>query len=109
MHLKRFRAATMDEALRQIGEELGPEAVILHTKSIPLADGLSFTRRQGVEVMAALDGDPPKCQVSSVKCQVLTQHSTLNTQHSTPQLLKRRRRLHLSLRYCDASLSRSKG
>ncbi|PWB43969.1 MAG: flagellar biosynthesis protein FlhF [Candidatus Methylomirabilota bacterium] len=81
MHLKRFRAATMDEALRQIGEELGPEAVILHTKSIPLADGLSFTRRQGVEVMAALDGDPPK--VSSVKCQVSSIDSTLNTQHST--------------------------
>ena len=37
MHLKRFRAATMDEALRRIGEELGPEAVILHTKSVPLA------------------------------------------------------------------------
>ncbi|CBE68792.1 MAG: flagellar biosynthesis protein FlhF [Candidatus Methylomirabilis oxygeniifera] len=59
MHLKRFRAATMDDALRQIGEELGPEAVILHTKSIPLAGAMPFAKRQGVEVVAALDGDPP--------------------------------------------------
>lgn len=59
MHLKRFRAATMDEALRQVGEELGPEAVILHAKSIPLAGAMPFAKRQGVEVVAALDGDPP--------------------------------------------------
>lgn len=82
MHLKRFRAATMDEALRQIGEELGPEAVILHTKSIPLVGGLPFTRRQGVEVMAALDGDPPGA--SRVTCDVSSGHPTPNTQHSTP-------------------------
>lgn len=60
MHLKRFLAATMDEALRQVGEELGPEAVILHTKSIP-RDGLKpFGKRQAVEVIAAIDDDPPK-------------------------------------------------
>ncbi|MDD5558335.1 flagellar biosynthesis protein FlhF [Candidatus Methylomirabilis sp.] len=59
MHLKRFRAATMDEALRQVREELGPEAVILHTKSIP-RDGLTpFGKYQTVEVVAALDDDPP--------------------------------------------------
>ncbi len=62
MHLKRFRAATMDDALRQIGEELGPEAVILHTKSIPLAGAIPFAKRQGVEVVAALDGDPSGVQ-----------------------------------------------
>lgn len=59
MHLKRFRAPTIGEALRQVREELGEEAVILHTKAIPLVGALPFARRQAVEVVAALDDDPP--------------------------------------------------
>lgn len=69
MHLKRFRAATMDEALRRIGEELGPDAVILHTKSIPLVGASPFGQRHGVEVTAALDGDPPGVQGSGFRVQ----------------------------------------
>lgn len=66
MHLKRFRAATIDEALRQVRKELGEEAVILHTKSIPFVGASPFARRQGVEVVAALDDDPPS-QVRGAK------------------------------------------
>lgn len=60
MHLKRFRAATMDDALRQVGEELGPEAVILHTKNIPRDRLKPFGKHLAVEVIAALDDDPPR-------------------------------------------------
>ncbi|PWB82190.1 MAG: flagellar biosynthesis protein FlhF [Candidatus Methylomirabilota bacterium] len=86
MHLKRFRAATMDEALRRIGEELGPEAVILHTKSVPLAGAGPLARRQGVEVMAALDGDPPS-RVSGVGCQVSSAKRESQPPSSTPSTL----------------------
>lgn len=78
MHLKRFRAATMDDALRQVGEELGPEAVILHTKNIPRDRLKPFGKYLAVEVIAALDDDPPNVQRSAVS----DQGSTTNVQGS---------------------------
>jgi len=89
MHLKRFRAATMDDALRQVGEELGPEAVILHTKNIPRDRLKPFGKYLAVEVIAALDDDPPNAQRSAVSGQrsaVKIQGSGLqsDTRHPTP-------------------------
>jgi len=60
MHLKRFHAATMDEALRLVRQELGPEAVILHTKTVSRGAASALARRQAVEVVAALDDDPAR-------------------------------------------------
>jgi flagellar biosynthesis protein FlhF len=60
----------MDEALRQVREELGPDAVVLHTKTIPAQDRLlPGARRQGVEVIAAVDDDP-QLQVPGSKSRV---------------------------------------
>ncbi|MEM6639192.1 MAG: flagellar biosynthesis protein FlhF [Pseudomonadota bacterium] len=47
MKIKRFVAKTMRQALRQVREEQGPEAVILSNRSLP----------EGVEVVAAVDYD----------------------------------------------------
>jgi flagellar biosynthesis protein FlhF len=55
MQLKRFRGRHLPDVMRQIREELGPEAVILHTKHGPR--GLHrFLGGGGVEVLAAVDG-----------------------------------------------------
>jgi flagellar biosynthesis protein FlhF len=54
MQLKRFRGRHLPEVMRQIRAELGPEAVILHTKHGP--GGLSrFLGGSSVEVLAAVD------------------------------------------------------
>ena len=47
MKIKRFLAGSMREAMRQVREEQGPDAVIL----------ASHTRHDGVEVVAAVDYD----------------------------------------------------
>ncbi len=69
MQIKRFEAKDIKEALRQVKETLGPEAIILSTKTIknpPRPYGGAGTR---IEVVAAIDfqdpkGDfPPKPQV----------------------------------------------
>lgn len=54
MHLKRFRGPHLPDVLRQIREELGPEAVILHTRHPERGLRRLFTPR-GVEVLAAVD------------------------------------------------------
>jgi len=84
MHLKRFRAATMDDALRQVGEELGPEAVILHTKNIPRDRLKPFGKYLAVEVIAALDDDPPT-RVSSPEFRVPSSKGQPETQNPKPE------------------------
>lgn len=86
MHLKRFRAATMDDALRQVGEELGPEAVILHTKNIPRDRLKPFGKHLAVEVIAALDDDPPKVptQVPSSRFHIPSAPPKPGTQNPEP-------------------------
>ena len=84
MHLKRFRAATMDDALRQVGEELGPEAVILHTKNIPRDRLKPFGKYLAVEVIAALDDDPPT-RVSSPEFRVPSSKGQPETRNPKPE------------------------
>ena len=47
MKIKRFVAADMRQAMREVREEQGPEAVILSTRRLP----------EGIEVIAAIDYD----------------------------------------------------
>ena len=58
MKIKTFQAATMQEALRSIKAELGPDAVILSTKQVKRGNSLfSLLGRPRVEVTAAIDAD----------------------------------------------------
>src|ERR1700754_3740081 len=50
MRLKNFTAATMDEAMRRVRQELGEDAVILSTKR---------NGKGGVLVTAGLEDEPP--------------------------------------------------
>lgn len=53
MKLKRFRANSMQSALARVKEELGPEAVILNTKTSYRGGFLGFGKREVVEILAS--------------------------------------------------------
>ena len=55
MQLKRFKGKELPEVVRQVREELGPEAVILHTRAARPRGLLRFLHGAGVEVVAAVD------------------------------------------------------
>jgi flagellar biosynthesis protein FlhF len=56
MQIKRFEASDMQEAMRQVKETLGPEAIILSTKSVRRPAGPARMPRPSlVEVVAAAD------------------------------------------------------
>ena len=55
MKIKTYRARTMQEALRTIKAELGPDAVILSTRQIRRGQFLGLFGRYMIEVSAALD------------------------------------------------------
>jgi flagellar biosynthesis protein FlhF len=57
VHIKRFEAQDSVEAMRQVREELGPNAIILHTKPIRREGLRGLLSREGVEVLAAVDRD----------------------------------------------------
>ncbi|WP_447973780.1 flagellar biosynthesis protein FlhF [Nitrospira sp. Kam-Ns4a] len=59
MKIKTFQALTMQEALRTIKAELGPDAVILSTKQVRRGGALfGLFGRPWIEVTAAVDVDP---------------------------------------------------
>lgn len=61
MQIKRFEAQNMTEALKQIKQEFGPDAVILSAKSMKKERGLiGSLRKPSVEVTAAIDAYYPE-------------------------------------------------
>ncbi|MGQ9646415.1 MAG: hypothetical protein ACUVWO_07760 [Thermodesulfobacteriota bacterium] len=69
MQIKRFEAKDVQEALRQVKEAMGPDALILSTKKVKRSSfPFEFPRRSWVEVVAAIDrrAEPkPQCVPSS--------------------------------------------
>ncbi|MDR2883976.1 MAG: flagellar biosynthesis protein FlhF [Deferribacteraceae bacterium] len=57
MKIKKYEVTDMKEALRQIKQELGPDAVILTTRKVMKPSGLGLLSRQVLEVTAAVDYD----------------------------------------------------
>lgn len=55
MHIKRFEGEDLSEVMRRVREELGREAVVLHTKPIRREGIRGFLGRQAIEVLAAVD------------------------------------------------------
>ena len=55
MQLRRFRGRALPEVVRQVKAELGPNAVILHTKAERPRGLLRFLHGSAVEVVAAVD------------------------------------------------------
>ncbi|HTY79020.1 MAG TPA: hypothetical protein VMI34_14450 [Candidatus Bathyarchaeia archaeon] len=55
MHLKWFKGRAVPDVMRRVREELGPEAVILHSKSVHPWGPLRFLGGSRVEILAAVD------------------------------------------------------
>lgn len=55
MQLRRFRGRELPEVMRRVRDELGPDAVILHTRTAGRSGVLRFMGGVGVEVLAAVD------------------------------------------------------
>lgn len=58
MKIKKFTAPTMPEVMKQIRQDLGPDAMILNSKEIKIRGFLGLFRKSAIEVVAALDPDP---------------------------------------------------
>jgi len=55
MHLKRFRAASVREALRAVREELGPQALVLSTTMVGVQGWRGWVGSREVEIVAAAE------------------------------------------------------
>src|SRR5829696_6984757 len=60
MNLQTFRAPTMAECLAEVKRIMGPDAVILHTRTLTIKRFLGLKRREIVEITAGrgLNGGP---------------------------------------------------
>jgi flagellar biosynthesis protein FlhF len=58
MKVKKFAAATMAEVMKQIKNELGPEAVLLNSRKVKRGGFLGLKKKSLIEVVAALDPKP---------------------------------------------------
>ncbi len=67
VHIRKFVASSMKEAMRQIKKEMGENAVILKSHVIPNSDLFSFRSKEKVEVLAALEplDDTPTARITS--------------------------------------------
>ena len=60
MKIKRFQALTMQEALRSVREDLGPDAVVLSSQQVKNGGGMfGMFERPVIEVTAAIDAGTP--------------------------------------------------
>ncbi len=55
MKIKKFHAPTMEEALKQVKSEFGPDAVILSTQKFQKNDSFGIFSKPWIEVVAAVD------------------------------------------------------
>jgi flagellar biosynthesis protein FlhF len=55
MHLKWFRGKAVPDVMRQVREELGPEAIILHSRQRKPWGPLRLVQDDAVEILAAVD------------------------------------------------------
>ena len=62
MQIKVFKAGSMKEAMAAMKAELGPNAVILHSKKYKESGLFGFRNREIVEITAAVEDTPPPAQ-----------------------------------------------
>ncbi|MEK3855097.1 flagellar biosynthesis protein FlhF [Cytobacillus sp. FSL H8-0458] len=67
MKVKKFMAASMPDAMKQIRAELGKDAVILNSRVVYTGGILGFFKKRNIEVMAAADSNQEIEQKPAVK------------------------------------------
>lgn len=72
MRLKRIEAATLAEGLRRLREELGEDALILHTKTLSAGGVTGLFRRARVEILGAVDDDRSEVPAAAPPLDVAT-------------------------------------
>lgn len=60
MKIRRYTASTMQEAMLKIKLDLGPEAIILHSRKFKQGGFLGFFGKEMLEVLAAIDTEEKK-------------------------------------------------
>ncbi|MBU8768597.1 flagellar biosynthesis protein FlhF [Cytobacillus oceanisediminis] len=75
MKVKKFMAASMPDAMKQIRTELGKDAVILNSRVVYTGGVLGFFKKRNIEVMAALDANQESEQKPAVKLAAVPAHS----------------------------------
>ncbi|MCM3400806.1 flagellar biosynthesis protein FlhF [Cytobacillus oceanisediminis] len=75
MKVKKFMAASMPDAMKQIRTELGKDAVILNSRVVYTGGVLGFFKKRNIEVMAALDANQESEQKPAVKPAAVPAHS----------------------------------
>jgi len=75
LKVKKFMAASMPDAMKQIRTELGKDAVILNSRVVYTGGVLGFFKKRNIEVMAALDANQESEQKPSVKPAAVQDHS----------------------------------
>lgn len=58
MRIKKFTGASLKDATEAMKQELGPEAIVLHTRSIKKGGPLSLLGKEMVEITGAIDDMP---------------------------------------------------
>ena len=113
MHYKRYYGPTVREALRAVREDLGPDALVLSTRTVPSKGVRGWMGGQAVEVTAAAERpdvseertpcpvDRPAAQASSIAARleasgvdaavarVLAGHPALQTRGASAPIIKR--------------------
>jgi flagellar biosynthesis protein FlhF len=81
MGTKTFKASSMIEALQMVQNDLGPSAVVLSAREIPMGPAWSKWKRSGVEIVAAPSENLPKKNASDAPSAAKT--STASTSPTT--------------------------
>ncbi|WP_345238853.1 flagellar biosynthesis protein FlhF [Pontibacillus salipaludis] len=71
MKVKKYRAPTMPEVMKQVRNELGAEAVILNSKEINKGGFLGMFKKKSIEVVAAIDPEPKRDSEQTYKVQTV--------------------------------------
>lgn len=85
MKVKKYVAKTMQEAMKEIKKELGPDAVILNSKEIKSGGILGLFQQKSMEVIAAIDKEPTLPKKGSK--QVITRQDNMTKQAEQSQVL----------------------
>src|SRR5690625_4567469 len=95
MKIRKFIAYSMPEAMQQIKDELGTDAIILNSKEVKPSGLFGFLRKKKIEVTAMLDKDVTRKQKNLDKNRTIERNNLRQHIHSSDHQLVLREIKHL--------------